>query len=92
MIAALAGFVHDRECAANYDRDDDNDSYYGSVHCNLPCEPRASSAQGPSTVTRAYASGFNWRHVAQQAATLECVQYSDECPELSLVSGGGQFS
>jgi hypothetical protein len=39
MIAALAGFVHDRECTANYDRDDDNDSYYGSVHCNLPCEP-----------------------------------------------------
>ena len=38
VIAALAGFVHDRQSAADYERNDDNDSYYGSVHCNLPCE------------------------------------------------------
>jgi len=37
VIAAFAGFVHDRENTANYERNDDNDSYYGSVHCNLPC-------------------------------------------------------
>ena len=78
VIAALAGFVHDRESAANHEPDDDNDSYYGSVHCNLPCEP-------PISATRAYASGFNWRHVAQQVVALECVQYFDGCLELSLV-------
>jgi hypothetical protein len=36
VIAAFASFVHDRERSANYERNDDNDSYYGSVHCNLP--------------------------------------------------------
>jgi len=67
MIAALSGFVHDRERTAYYERDDDddNDSYYGSVHCDLPCEPlcRASSAQGPIGVAWTYASGFNWFRV-----------------------------
>jgi hypothetical protein len=38
VIAALACLVHDRQGAADYERNDDNDSYYGSVHCNLPCE------------------------------------------------------
>jgi hypothetical protein len=38
VIAALAGFVHDRQSAADYEHNHDNDSYYGSVHCNLPCE------------------------------------------------------
>jgi hypothetical protein len=37
VVAALAGSVHDGESAGNYQRNDDNDSYYGSVHCNLPC-------------------------------------------------------
>jgi len=37
VIAAFAGFVHGRESTANYERNDDNDSHYGSVHCNLPC-------------------------------------------------------
>jgi hypothetical protein len=47
VMAAFAGFVHDRESTANYERYDDNDSRHGSVHCNLPCEPvcRASSAE-----------------------------------------------
>ena len=36
VIAALAGFVHDRKGTANYERNDNNDGYYGSVHCNLP--------------------------------------------------------
>ena len=34
VIAALAGLVHDRQRTANYERDDDNDSYYESAHCN----------------------------------------------------------
>jgi hypothetical protein len=38
-MAALAAFVHDRQRTANYERDDDNDSYYGSVHCILPSAP-----------------------------------------------------
>jgi len=36
VMAAFAGFVHDRESTANDERNDDNDCYYGSVHCNLP--------------------------------------------------------
>src|SRR5215469_15495005 len=36
VMAAFAGFVHDRESTANDERNDDNDAYYGSVHCNLP--------------------------------------------------------
>jgi hypothetical protein len=47
VIAAFAGFVHDRESTANYERNDDNDSYYGSVHCNLPATgPKGASQQG----------------------------------------------
>jgi hypothetical protein len=36
VIAAFASFIHDREGTANYQSNDDNDRYYGSVHCNLP--------------------------------------------------------
>jgi len=36
VIAPFAGFVHDRESTANYERNDNNDAYEGSVHCNLP--------------------------------------------------------
>jgi hypothetical protein len=35
------GFVHDGERTARYERDDDNDSYYGSVHCNPPVLDRS---------------------------------------------------
>jgi len=46
VIAALAGLVQDWERTAKYERNDDNDSYYGSVHCNLPAvEPKALNAQ-----------------------------------------------
>jgi hypothetical protein len=34
VIAAFAGF--DRESTANYERNDDNDRYYGSVHSPVP--------------------------------------------------------
>jgi hypothetical protein len=34
VIAAFAGF--DRESTASYERNDDNDSYYGSVHSPVP--------------------------------------------------------
>ena len=36
VSTALAGFVHDGQSAADHERDDDNASCYGSVHCNLP--------------------------------------------------------
>src|SRR5262249_35065330 len=39
VIAALAGLVHDRESAADYERDGDNDRYQGRVHGTLHCEP-----------------------------------------------------
>jgi hypothetical protein len=41
LIAVIGGFVHDGERTARYERDDDNDSYYGSVHCNLPVLDRS---------------------------------------------------
>jgi hypothetical protein len=36
VIAALAGLVHDRQSATDYEYNQDNDSCYGGVHCNLP--------------------------------------------------------
>ena len=37
MIAGFGDVVHTVECTTSYHRNgDDNDSYYGSVHCNLP--------------------------------------------------------
>jgi hypothetical protein len=38
VIAALAGLVHDRQSATDYECNQDNDSCYGGVHCNLPFE------------------------------------------------------
>ena len=42
VIAAFAGFVHDRQSAAEYERNHDNDSCYGVIHRNL-------HASGPPT-------------------------------------------
>ncbi len=35
MLAAFAGSVQDRESTAHYERHNDNDRYYGSIHCSL---------------------------------------------------------
>ena len=42
VIAAIAGF--DRESTANYERNDDNDSCYGSVHSPVPSRIKKTPA------------------------------------------------
>jgi len=44
VIAAFAGF--DRESTANYERNDGNDSYYGSVHSPVPSRIKKTPAFG----------------------------------------------
>jgi hypothetical protein len=46
LVAAFGGFVHDGERVASYERDGDNDSCYGSVHCNLPVLDRRTFSFG----------------------------------------------
>ena len=36
VITALAGSVHDRQSATDYEHNRDKGSYYGGVHYNLP--------------------------------------------------------
>jgi hypothetical protein len=42
VIAAFAGF--DRESTASYERNDDNDCYYGSVHSPVPSRIKKTPA------------------------------------------------
>jgi len=44
VIAALAGF--DRESTASYERNDDNDCYYGSVHSPVPSRIKKTPVLG----------------------------------------------
>ena len=37
VMAAFAGFVHDRESTANDERNDNNDACEGRVHLQPPC-------------------------------------------------------
>jgi hypothetical protein len=57
VIAALAGFVHDCQGAAYYERNHDNDSYYGSLHLQPPFRAAVTSLSpcyfvSHSTITR----------------------------------------
>ena len=55
VIAAFAGF--DRESTANYERNDDNDSYYGSVHSPVPSRIKKTPAFRPEVFLYANKSG-----------------------------------
>jgi hypothetical protein len=44
VVAAFAGLVHDRQSAAEYERNYDNNSCYGGIHCNLPASGGATCA------------------------------------------------
>jgi hypothetical protein len=44
VIAAFAGF--DRESTASYERNDDNDCYYGSVHSPVPSRIKKTPVLG----------------------------------------------
>jgi hypothetical protein len=46
LIAGIGGFVHDGEGTASHEHNDNNDSYYGSVHCNLPTAPDYAGGRG----------------------------------------------
>jgi hypothetical protein len=48
VIAALAGSVHDGESTANYERNDNNDSYYGRRSLQPPLlRAKPSKRAGP---------------------------------------------
>jgi hypothetical protein len=53
VIAAFAGLVHDRQSAAEYERNHDNNSCYGGIHCNLPASGAATCAVS-APVSRAH--------------------------------------
>jgi len=67
VIAAFAGPVHDRQRAADYEHNRDKDSYYGSVHCNLPAaeqkpthEPADAVLASPLAPLTAYHLRERW--------------------------------
>jgi hypothetical protein len=61
LVAALRGFVHDGERTASYERDGDNDSYYGSVHCNLPVLDRSVPTVNATRANQTFSFGSRRR-------------------------------
>src|SRR6266566_4753435 len=52
LIGAFGSLVHDGERTTSYERNGYDDSYYGSVHCNLPTGPLFFSETRANKTTR----------------------------------------
>ena len=75
MLAALAGFVHDRQTAATMSMITIRTTSKGElIATSLASQP--SSAQRP-IVACAYAAGLNWWRIAPQIVAFDCVQCCD---------------
>jgi hypothetical protein len=55
VIAAFAGLVHDRQSAAEYESNHDNDSCYGGIHCNLHASGTVTCAVSATAIIIALA-------------------------------------
>jgi hypothetical protein len=72
VIAALAGLVHDRQSAADYEHNHLIITASKGEFIATSLASRASSAPGP-IVAWTYASRFKWWRILGQALAFECV-------------------